>query len=303
MITFLKKIIVVLLTASLFLLTIIGPVEAQGTRPVASNVSIDSGAASVTLTEGSTKNVVCIAVVTDDDGCEDIVTTTAVFYRTSVTGGAGAADDNNNHYSINCVVDSGSCTGGGDLTATYTCTFPVYYYADPTDAGDYEATDWTCQVAPSDGVGEGTANTDTIEMASLAGLDVESTINYGELALGTDTESVNQQTIITNKGNVQIDIKLDGYGSEDGDGKSMICSIGSIPIGNEEYSTSAFTYGTGTNLTDTAVEIDLDVPQQTDDANPSTKEVYWGFGMPSAGVGGSCSGTVVFTAVNDIGKD
>lgn len=300
---FLEKITIVLLTISLFLLNIIGPAGAQGTRPVASSVSIDNGAASVTLTEGLTKNVICTAVVTDDDGCEDIAATTAVFYRTNVSGGAGAADDNNNHYSVNCVVDNGSCTGGGDLTATYTCTFPVYYYADPTDDGDYEATDWTCQVTPSDGVGEGTADTDTIEMASLVGLDVDTTINYGELALGTDTGSVNQQTTVTNRGNVQIDIKLDGYGSSDGDGYSMICSIGSIPVGNEEYSTSTFTYGTGIALTDAAVELDLDVPQQTDDATPSTKEVYWGLGMPSTGVGGSCSGTVVFTAVNDIGKD
>ncbi|KPJ55185.1 hypothetical protein AMJ47_01575 [Parcubacteria bacterium DG_72] len=302
MLIFFKKITVVLLTVSLVLL-IINIVWAQGARPVASSVSIDSGAASVTLTEGSTKNVVCTALITDDDGCEDITSVTSVFYRTNLAGGPEAADDNNDHYSINCVVDGGSCTGGGDLTATYTCTFPVYYYADPTDAGDYLATDWTCQVTPSDSVGEGTADTDTIEMDSLVGLDVDATINYGELALGANTGSTNQQTTITNRGNVQIDITLDGYGSSDGDGKSMTCSISSITIGNEEYGISSFTYGTGTDLTDTAVELDLDVPQQTNDATPSTKEVYWGFGMPSTGVGGSCSGTVVFTAVNDIGQD
>jgi len=299
--TYLKKIIV-LFTAVFIVFIIINVVIAQ-TLPVASDVSIDSGAASVTLTEGTTKNVVCTATITDVDGCEEITGVSAVFYRTNVSGGAGAADDNNDHYSISCIVDGGTCTGGEDTDANYTCTFPVYYYADPTDAGSYEATDWTCQVTPSDGVGPGTAATDVIEMASLAALDVDNTINYGELALGADTDSSNQQTTVTNRGNVQIDVTLDGYGSSDGDGKSMTCDWGAVVIGNEEYSGSAFTYGAGTDLTDSAFELDLDVTQQTNDVSPSTKEVYWGFGLPESGVYGSCGGTVIFTAVNDIGND
>jgi len=32
----------------------------------------------------------------------------------------------------------------------------------------------------------------------------------------------------------------------------------------------------------------------------STKNVYWGFGMPSTGVGGSCTGKVNFTAITNI---
>ena len=294
--TYQRKIIV--LFATVFMVFIFINIAIAQTLPVASDVSIDSGAVSIALTEGATKNVVCRATVIDVDGCAELTGVSAVLYRTNVSGGAGAADDNNDHYSTNCVVDT--CTG---TDATYTCTFPVYYYADPTDAGTHSGTNWTCQVTPSDGAGAGTTATDTIEMASLAALDVDNTINYGELALDADTGSSNQQTTITNTGNVRIDISLDGYGASNGDGKSMACDGGSVAIGNEEYSGSGFTYGGGTDLTDSAVELDLDVPQRTNDASPSTKEVYWGFGMPANGVSGSCSGTVVFTAVDDIVTD
>jgi len=265
-----------------------------GTRPVASSVSIDSGATSVTLTENTTKNVVCTAVVTDDDGYTDITSVEAKLYRTGV--GAGAADDNANHYTLSgdaqCVP-----SGGSGTTENYTCTFAVYFYADPTDAGSaYEADNWTCQVTPSDGVGAGTAATDTIEMNTLIALNVTATITYGALALGTNTGTADQTTTVTNTGNAQIDIQLDGYGATDGDGKAMTCTIGSTTIGNERYSLTALTdWSTKTQLTDTATTLTtFDLAKGAS----STKNVYWGLGMPSTGAGGSCSGKVNLTAVS-----
>lgn len=262
--------------------------------PVASSVSIDSGATSIDLSEGTTKNVVCTATVTDTDGYTQITSVEAKLYRTGV--GAGAVDDNANHYTLSgdteCVPSNGSGT-----TEDYTCTFAVYFYADPTDVGStYETDDWTCQVTPSDGAGVGTADTDTIEMDTLIALDVTATINYGTLALGADTGTTDQTTTVTNTGNAQIDIQLDGYGATDGDGYSMTCTIGTIPIGNERYSLTAATdWSTKTQLTDTATTLTaFDLAKGAS----STKDVYWGFGLPSTGVGGSCSGKVNFTAVS-----
>ena len=261
---------------------------------MASSVSIDSGAVSVTLSEGTTKNVVCTSVVTDNDGYADITSVQAKLYRTGV--GAGAPDDPANHYTLSgdaqCVP-----SGGSGTTENYTCTFAVYFYADPTDTGSaYETDNWTCQVTPSDGIGAGTAATDTIEMNSLIALDVTATINYGTLALGTNTGTTDYTTTVTNTGNRQIDIQLDGYGSTDGDGKAMVCTIGSITIGNERYSlTAATAWSAKTQLTDTATTLTtFDLAKGAS----STKNVYWGFGMPSSGVGGSCSGKVNFTAVS-----
>jgi len=133
-------------------------------------------------------------------------------------------------------------------------------------------------------------------MNSLIALDVTATINYGTLALGTNTGTTDYTTTVTNTGNRQIDIQLDGYGSTDGDGKAMVCTIGSITIGNERYSlTAATAWSAKTQLTDTATTLTtFDLAKGAS----STKNVYWGFGMPSSGVGGSCSGKVNFTAVS-----
>jgi len=281
-------------TAAQGILVITYTAGSGNTLPVTSNVSIDSGAVSITLTEATTANVVCTATVTDNDGYADIDSVEAKLYRTAV--GAGAGDDNSNHYTVsgdaNCVPSDGAGT-----TETYTCTIPVEFYADPTDAGSaYEGDNWTCQITPTDSVGDGTPDTDTIEMDTLTALDVTSSIAYGALALGGDTGTSDQTTTVTNTGNELIDIQLDGYGAGDGDGYAMTCTIGNIVIGNERYDTSASTaWSAKTQLTDSAVSL---ISFNLAKGAASTKAVYWGFGMPSTGVGGSCTGTVNFTAVS-----
>jgi len=264
---------------------------AANTLPVASGVSINSGAASITLTENTTTPVSCTATVTDNDGCTDITGANYIFYRTS-QGSAGATD-NNYRYSGSCTQDGGSCTGGGDLTATYTCTINAQFYTDPTDAGSpYPTDDWTCRVTPSDNVGAGTADTDTIEMNSLTALNVTANINYGTLGMGTDTGATNQTAVVTNTGNRSIDSQMSGT--------DMSCTIGSIPVGNQEYSASAFTYGAGTDLSGTPTSLVLTLPQPTNDVAPViTDDSLWGLGMPTMGVSGSCTGTNTFTAIND----
>lgn len=275
--------------------------SATNVVPVASAVSIDSAAASVTLTENTTTTVTVTATVTDNNGCEDIDSVSVKLYRTDLT--ATGADDENHRYTVSATQDGGTCTAGGsDLTATYTATIDVYYYADPTDAGSVnEATDWTAQVTPSDEA-TGTADTDTIEMDTLTALNVTTTIAYGELALNANTGTTDQTTTVTNTGNEGLDVDVDGYGASDGDGYSMTCTLGTIPVANEKYHTTASTdYATKTALSDTAAEVDIDIAQRTDTV--TTGDLYWGFGMPETGVGGSCTGTVVFTAHSDPNLD
>jgi len=276
--------------------------------PVASSVCVsDDGTgcsdSAVNLTEATTKTVTVTFTVTDNNGCEDIdshatLDTKAVFYRTNVAEGSGCTADNNNCYTMNCTQDTNSCTAGGaDLTATYTCTASVQFYADPTDAGTYATTDWTATAIPRDNAGtDGTTAGDTIEMNTLTALNVTATIAYGALALGANTGTTDQTTVVTNTGNEQIDIQLDGYGSVDGDGKAMVCTIGSTTIGNERYSTSASVdWSSKTQLSDTATTLDT---FNLAKGATSTKNVYWGLGMPSTGAGGSCTGKVNFTAVS-----
>lgn len=270
------------------------------TPPVASSVDIDNAAITVHLTENATTTVTVKATITDNNGCEDIESVQVKFYRNNV--GADAADDDNNHYTVSATSD-GKCTGGGaDLTDTYTATISVNYYADPTDAGSvHSGTHWTAQVIPSDQT-TGTAATDTIEMSTLTALNVSGTISYGTVGLGNNTGTTDQTATVTNTGNEGIDVDLDGYGSKDGDGNAMTCTVGSFAVGYEKYSASANTaYASKVALTDSATELDVDIPQRT--TVVSTGKVYWGLGMPDDGVNGNCSGVIVFTANSDPNLD
>ncbi|MBU0646659.1 hypothetical protein KJ611_04310 [Patescibacteria group bacterium] len=264
-----------------------------GARPAASAVSIDSGAASVNLTENTTTTVSCTATVSDTDGYASITSVKAQLYRTGV--GSAAADDNNNHYTLEgdseCVPSSGSGN-----TEYYTCDFEVYYYADPTDAGAYSAQQWECLVIPEDAGGQGTPDSDGIEMNSLAALNVTSAINYGTLDLGEDTNLVRQNATITNTGNVNIDVEFSGT--------NMSCDSGFVPVGGQKYSTKDEKYSLMDYvLSASPVEQDIDLAAQTDDAVVSTDEIYWGLAAPATGAGGYCTGTNTISAVNDIGVD
>lgn len=272
--------------------------------PSAGSVSVDSGAGSVTLLENTTQTVTATFTVSDNNGCEDIDShgandTIAVFHRTNVASGSGCSADDDDCYAMSC--SKANCTGGGaDLIYDFTCTAAVQFHADPTDAGSAnEATEWTATAIPRDNAGtDGTTATDTIEIATLTALNVTSSIAYGSLALNADTGSADQTTTVTNTGNEQIDIQLDGYGASDGDGYSMACTVGTIAIGQERYDTATSTaWSSKTQLTDTATTLSsFNLAKKTNGA--STKDVYWGFGLPATGVGGSCSGTVQFTAVS-----
>ncbi len=258
--------------------------------PVASAVSLDSGAASVTLTEGTTRNTVCAGTITDTDGFADIQAVGSWFFRTS-TGTSSPPDANERYYAYGdsqCVP-----SGGSGSTETYTCTFAVQYYADPTDAGSPHSSDnWTCELWPEDDIATGTPATDTIEMASLIALDVTSTINYGTVNANADTGVTNQTTTITNTGNRDMDPELSGIAMTDG-------GSGSIAAAQQKYSATGFTYSSGgTALSTSPTAFDLTLPQRT--GSEVTDDVLWGLGVPNATPQGSYTGTNTFTATTGI---
>jgi hypothetical protein len=250
--------------------------------PVASSVSIDADAASVTLIGGTTKNVVCAGTVTDTNGYADITSVTAKLFRSGI--GAGGGDDNANHYTLtgdaNCVP-----SGGSGNTETYTCTFPVYFYADPTDAGTYSAENWVCEMTPTDTVGAGTADDDTIEMATLQSISVSETIDFGSVNPGAES-SGNHITTVTNNGNVAVDYKVSGGG--------LNCSTrGTISVASQEYGLSSFSYGDGADLSESATDVNADLPKPNSGTPTVADDAYWQVAVPS-GSEGTCTGTTTF---------
>jgi len=268
--------------------------------PSASAAALNGGSA-ITLTSNLTKTIVGTATITDNNGCEDISSVTAVLFRTNVTSGPGASDNNQTHYAATCSSNSDCTAGGSDITETYNCSFSMTWYADPTDVGsNNNATDWTFNVTPSDG-SSGVTDSAAQEVNTLTSLFLEtSSIAFGSLALGADTGSTNQNTSIANHGNEGLDVSLTGYGATSGDSQSMNCTIGSTAINKLKYNSTTFTFSSGgIALSNTSTELDLDIAQGSDSTRKPTKLTYYGFGFPSTGVGGSCTGTVVITAVSD----
>ena len=279
--------------------------EGGNTLPVASSVAIVYGAGDsappINLTSATTTQVKATFTVTDDNGCSDLdsgaLDTDAIFYRTGV--GSSCTPDAENCYNMSCTQDVGSCTGGADTTATYTCTSAVQFYADPTDAGStYSASEWTVTATPQDNAdGGGTNASNTAEMNSLTSLSVTSTISYSALSLGGNTGTSDQTTTVTNAGNRAIDTQVGGYGNASGDGYSAKCTVGNVAVAYEKFATSAST----AYASKTALQSDQSpntISNNIAKGASSTANVYWGMGLPASGIGSSCSGYIVFTAVN-----
>jgi len=251
----------------------------SATFPVASSANIDDGAASITLTENTTTNVVCTAIVTDSNGFADITSVEARLYETA-QGAAGTADENYRYIlagNTECVPSGGS----GD-TENYTCTFAVRFFANP--AG------WTCQVTPSDSGGSGTADSDTITMNTTLALNVTTTIVYGDMGLGTNSGATPIATLVTNTGNALMDPQVSS-------GAAMTCATGTIPVANQKYAASTFTYSSGgLALSGTPTTLNLALPKPTT-TTPVTDNSYWGILIPADSIDGACSGSNTFTAI------
>ena len=138
-------------------------------------------------------------------------------------------------------------------------------------------------------------------------------INYGTIGPGrVSNESINN---VTNRGNVKIDIGLDGYASFDGDGNAMNCSNGkNISLGNEKYNLTASNTNILNltefeslykNLSDSEVnETGFNLDFRKDDAvNEANKPTFWRIYIPpelNLPVNTSCSGKINIAAMVDI---
>lgn len=257
--------------------------------PVVDEVVIDGGNSAVTLIEGTTQDVQCSATVTDADGHADVESVQAFFFRTSV--GTSTPDDNNHKYTLEgdseCVP-----SGGSGTVESYTCTFAVLYYADPTDAGSpYSSDTWTCEVRAYDGTATSSPATDTVEMNSLIALSIDPTdITYGTVLPGNT--STGPSVTLTNTGNRDMDPEVSGT--------EMTFGVSEISPTAQWYHTAPFTPGEeGTTLSLTPTVFNLALPQQTS-AVIEADFLYWGIILPVGLPVGNYEGVNTFTATNGV---
>lgn len=287
--------------------TVITWLDIGNVYPDILNVSIN-GETPIVLTPNETTIVSCVAVLRDYNGDADIVGVNATFYD-SVEATVDSSDDNNDHYtnsSCDLIADTGGFNGFVDdpYHSIANCTFEIEYYAN--------ANDWVCSVTVNDSMAWTDTKWNTEAISPLLALGVPDIINYS--TVNATFVSDEQLANITNLGNTQINLSLEGYGVTQGDGLAMNCTlgnVGTISIENEKYNLTAATAGDLTlaqtenfyeNLTTTPVVRTLELASRTNDAiNDAYHGTFWRIYVPR-GVAGTCNGTIIFGATQGIGS-
>lgn len=263
------------------------------------DMEFDGGAQDIDLTPNATKQVIVTVIARDFNGEEDVANVTVELFDLS-SSFVGDADDNNYHYTNN------SCALNLDYGDIYeleaNCTFDVWYYA-------YNST-WQATAVVTDSAGLTDSDNATAVVNKLLAVGVPDVIDYG--TVNATFVSDEQIANVTNFGNVFLNLSLSGYSFSEGDGNAMNCTLGSvknISIEYEKYNLTASTLGvTSSNFSDFYVNLSstptiktFDLQLREDDVtHDAIKPSYWRIYVP-VGVAGSCSGNILFGAVQGSG--
>lgn len=262
--------------------------------PSLSSTTIN-GASDITLTEGTTTSVVVSATVTDNNGCLDLDTVVAEIFRSGIGQASCSSTDEDNCYTgISCSINTGAndCTGASDTSAQYDCTFSVQYYADSTTAGtEYPTEDWSAYVTATDddAAAVSASPATAVEVNTLVALDISGSPSYGTFGAGDGDTTLDVALGISATGNTGLDTELSGT--------NMTSGGNTIVVGQQEFSlTAATNYGSGTDLTTSATEIQTDIAKTTS-AGVSSGNIYFGIQIPADTPAGSYTGTNTIGAV------
>mgnify|MGYP001612083822 FL=1 len=261
--------------------------------------SLGSDSSTFTLTESTTTTIYVHGTATDTNSCGEIDSNTSNWagahrlYRTTVTNGSTCtAGDANCYAPVAADVTITGCTlSAGDTTETWQSTDTINFYADATDttSTSHSATNWTAYIVATDDSAATGTSTDTVEMNTLFALSVDGTVTYATTSLGANSAEITDT--ITNSGNEYIDVNISVGGTMSCTGPGTT----TIPAANGKYSTATGAIGTKTDLTTSAVGINTNLIQGAS----STATLYFQLAVPSTGVGGTCSNTITYTAVNE----
>ncbi len=212
-------------------------------------------------------------------------------------------------WNLSCTASTTSCTDPTDDDIIYNCTFPLWFVADPTDAGTpWTADNWVASVAGVDddsAVGSLTTASIGQDLTSFVALDlISAVIPYGGLEPGTDTGTLSATTTILAVGNTALD--------QENIGESMCTTFAvgnecqtsatsTVPENQQKYASSSLSYGSvfATALSSTTYqEIELNVTKTTSTTTPNQGITHWGIAVPiSITLAGSYEGLNTFMAV------
>ena len=265
--------------------------------PTAGTATLNGGS-SITLVENSSTTVSATATVSDAEGHADIETIIGRALRSGVSATSCVQNDNNCYHDYSCVTSS--CSGDSCVA---TCSWNLWFHADPTDSGDYSAQNWTAcfDVYDYQDASGTSAALSGVELNTLVALDLStSSILYlywwdGEnLSPGSTSNKgdLTETTTITDTGNAAIYTYISGT--------HLYATTGAfIGVDQQQYTTtSVMGYGDGDayTLSPDPTLIELDLTKPTSHPSNSTDDVYWGLQIPSTQEAAYYSGTTTFTA-------
>jgi hypothetical protein len=196
---------------------------------------------------------------------------------------------------MTCAQVGGSCSGPLDTTADFSCTFNLWYNADPTDTGSaFLGGTWLGAASSSNWKGvnstlvQGSSGTN---VNSLTAFNVTKTsISYGGLTPGNSV-ALSTTTDLVEQGNTGLDENLygdtmcttwTGQDSCDAGGPSATTKI---TVNNQEFATSSVAYnavGQAFPLTASTSPslVGIHVQKTTATSTPFTKNTFWGILVP-----------------------
>ncbi len=265
--------------------------DPQG-EPEISGVKIDQGD-DINLVENATTSVPITATATHPDGYHYLKedTLSGRVYRSSL--GEDCELDDNNCYSIvnlefNDCVDT-RCQISGEAK--------LWYFAEPTDQGEWEDDDWSAYLKLEDTAEQQAEDhSSAVELLTLLAFAVlEEKIDYGQMEIGQDTGAENQITTIRNTGNLKVEMELSGQDMELENGGPT-----TLPPDRQQWSLEPFNYGDpeAEALTGEYSAINLKLPKAISASDPSQSKVYWGLSLPGDDIyTGSYSGVNYFMSM------
>jgi hypothetical protein len=210
-------------------------------------------------------------------------------------------------WNFSCTQNAGSCAGTSSLTSQWTCTFPLWYVADPTDGTAsttqyynqawgtaVQATNYTALSSP---VTE-SVNTTTV-VSFLASQLTTPTINFGALNPGSSTISTLSTTTLAELGNVGINETLYGTSMCSSFPSCPVSATSTIPVGQMTYASSVVPYASGiTLLANPGALFPINIPKSISTSTPAAGSTFWGIAVPSTiQLSGAYTGQNTFVAV------
>lgn len=290
------------------------------------DIDLNNGANMVLSTPaGETTGFTLDFRITDANSClnaassSELVGYTVALHRSTVSNCDGTGDNYNPNQCYDNAVPTSVWNIGCSATTTcasplqdymdYTCTFPLWFITDPTDAlSPYNAENWQASIAGVDdnnATGTAATTTNPVEVVSFTALDIlASEIAYGSIEPGSDTGTLSATSTALNVGNTGLNQDISGdsmCGTYSVGNPCEVSATSTIQEDQQKFSSTTLSYASPLALSlssTTPQELVINIPKTTSTSTLQEGDTYWGIAVPlSVTLAGSYQGMNTFQAV------